>query len=61
MPARTRVFDPYDTEGFARRDQRLHMLLFICVFIAVSLVVLFAAFGPELISELIMRGHDTKP
>jgi hypothetical protein len=37
------------------------MLLFLCVFFAVSLVVLFAAFGPELIAKLIMRGHGIKP
>jgi hypothetical protein len=54
---KTRVFDPYDTEGFARRDQRLHMLLFLCVLITVGLVVLFAAYGPELIAKLIMRDH----
>jgi hypothetical protein len=57
VPLRRPAFDPYDTEGYVRRDQRLHMLLFVCVFVAVSLVVLFAAFGPELITELIMRGR----
>jgi hypothetical protein len=33
------------------------MLLFLCVFVAVGLMVLFAAYGPELIAKLIMRDH----
>ena len=57
MRQRPARYDPYSDPDFARHDRRRYVTYFAIVCVAVILLDLFAAFGPELLAKLMMRGH----